>query len=198
MLSPDRLASLDYAKPLQEPDELVALADLLRNKGVRSYLEIGVRYGGSFEAILTRLDRPRGVAIDFPGGSFGDKYSVPILLSTIKRLQRNGVDIPDYIFGPSSAPEVVARAKAHGPYDAVMIDGDHSYEAVKRDFELYAPLGRIVILHDIAAPDHVASRDGHKVEVPRFWNEIKDQYPHRVEICAPNTLMGIGVIFRDD
>jgi hypothetical protein len=90
---------------------------------------------------------------------------------------------------------VVERVTAMGPYDAVLIDGDHAYEAVKRDFELYAPMARIVVLHDIAAPAHVASRTGCPVEVPRFWNEIKGSYAH-TEIVTADSLMGIGVIFR--
>lgn len=36
------------------------------------------------------------------------------------------------------------------PIDILFIDGDHSYEAVKRDYEIYAPLTRhIVAFHDI-------------------------------------------------
>lgn len=190
-----RLASLDYAKPLQDPAELVSLIALLKRENVRSYLEIGVRYGGSFEGILMALGpQALGVAIDFPGHHFGDKNSVPILLATMARLKRNGRWVGDVIFGPSSAPEVVERARASGPYDAVLIDGDHSYAAVKRDFGLYAPMARLVIVHDIVAGERSRSKDGHQVEVEPFWHEIKGHYKH-VEIVAPNSLMGVGVLW---
>lgn len=190
------LASLDYAKPLQVQDEFVSLLDLLRREGVRSYLEIGARYGGSFEGVMMRLpEGSTGVAVDFPGGNFGDDESPPILLAAIKRLKAKRRNV-SCIFGPSTAPEVYERVKAQAPYDAVFIDGDHRYEAVKRDFELYAPLGRIVILHDIAAPASVASRTGVRVEVPKFWAEIRDKWPNR-ELVEPGTLMGIGIVFRE-
>lgn len=190
-----RLASLDYAKPLQDPAELVSLIALLKRENVRNYLEIGVRYGGSFEGVLMALGpQSSGVAIDFPGHHFGDKHSVPILLSTIARLKRNGRLVEDVIFGPSAAPEVVDRAGAAGPYDAVLIDGDHSYDAVKRDFELYAPMARLVILHDIAAGERSRSKDGRAVEVEPFWHEIRGRYKH-IEIVAPNSLMGVGVLW---
>src|SRR5258708_1465808 len=105
-------ASLAYAKPLQHDEELTALVDLLRAESVRNYLEIGTRYGGTFETVMRALPRgSRGTAIDFPGGAFGDKESVPILLAAIKRLRAAARDI-DYIFGPSDYDEVRRRAAA--------------------------------------------------------------------------------------
>jgi len=190
------LATLDYAKPLQVDTEMFELVDLIKRSGARSYLEIGARYGGSFERIMMAMGKgARGVLIDFPGGNFGDNNSAPILLSAVSRLRRNGLKVDDVIFGPSSAPEVLERAKALAPFDAIFIDADHSYEAVRRDFFMYAPLGRMVILHDIAAPVGTQSKTGRLVEVPRFWQEIKGRYRHE-EIIAPDTNMGIGVIWR--
>jgi hypothetical protein len=122
---------------------------------------------------------------------------VPKLLATVERLARSGRQVEDVIFGPSGAPEVLRARQGLRPYDAVMIDGDHSYDGVKRDFIMYAPLARMVILHDIAAPEHVRSKDGHTVEVPRFWREIKNNFRH-AEIVIPDSLMGIGVLWREN
>lgn len=189
-----RPASLDYAKPLQHDEELDQLIALLVAHDVRSYLEIGGRYGGSFERIMIALPQgSRGTVIDFPGGPFGDDNSPSILMAALDRLKAAGRDV-NCIFGPSAAVEVHERAVRCSPFDAIVIDGDHSYDAVRRDFWLYRPLGRIIALHDIAAPDHVRSRDGLPVEVPRFWNEIKTLYKH-TEIICDNSLMGIGVLF---
>jgi cephalosporin hydroxylase len=58
-------------------------------------------------------------------------------------------------------------------YDLIFIDGDHSYEGVKRDFELYkellSPRGYIVF-HDID-PEHVF-RDGPGGQVYKFWQDL--------------------------
>lgn len=190
------LASLAFAKPLQIDEELSGLLDLLVANRVWSYLEVGTRYGGTFEQVMSVLpSSAKGVALDFPGGSFGDSGSAPILLAALDRLRRSGRDV-DYVLGPSTAPEVVRRVAAHAPYDAILIDADHAYAAVKRDFELYAPMGKMIIVHDIAAPPGHTSKLGLPVEVPKFWAEIKTQYRHH-EIVAPGSDMGIGVIWRE-
>lgn len=190
------MASLEYAKPLQHEDELTGLIEVFKREGVRSYLEIGGRYGGSFERIM--MARPlgsSGVVVDFPGGAFGDDNSAPILLATVSRLRSSGRDVK-CIFGPSASHEVIERASHGAPYDAVVIDADHRYEAVKRDFKNYYDMARrMVVLHDIAAPQEIRSRDGMPVEVPLFWREIKNTYRHQ-EIVQPDSLMGIGIIFK--
>lgn len=190
------LASLDYAKPLQVDAELAELTGLLVEIGVSSYLEIGARYGGSFEAILTALGpMARGVAVDFPGGNFGDEESAPILLAAIDRLRKRHARA-GAIFGPSTAPEVVERVEALAPFDVVLIDADHSYEAVRRDFETYLPMARkAIVLHDIAAPKGTHSKTGKPVEVPRFWDDIGFAYSDRQEIVAPGSNMGFGVVW---
>lgn len=182
------------ATPLQHDWELERFVELLKRIGARSYLEIGARYGGSFGRVMMALpDNARGVCVDFPGGEFGDENSPVRLFDALTRLRRRKRQV-GCVLGPSTAPEVIGRVTAAAPFDAVFIDADHRYEAVKRDFEIYAPLGRAIALHDIAAPDYVSSRTGTPVEVPRFWAEIKHRFP-TIEICQTGTLMGIGVVF---
>lgn len=74
------------------------------------------------------------------------------------------------------------------PVDALHIDADHRYEAVKRDFELYSPLvraGGLILLHDINT-----HRDG--VGVPKFWAEISPG--RRTEEIMHSSVKGIGAI----
>jgi predicted O-methyltransferase YrrM len=85
--------------------------------------------------------------------------------------------------------------------DFLFIDGDHAYEGVKRDWEMYSCLvrsGGIVAFHDIV-PDH-GSRLGIRTThdaggVHQLWNEIKYRFPYKefVENRAQNGY-GIGVL----
>lgn len=71
------------------------------------------------------------------------------------------------IIGDSKDPATLARLKAMlGGRDVnlLFIDGGHSYESVKRDYEIYAPLAKnIIVLHDILF---------YNKSVTRFWNEL--------------------------
>jgi predicted O-methyltransferase YrrM len=78
--------------------------------------------------------------------------------------------------------------------DVLFIDGDHTYEGVKRDFLMYKPLvrnGGLIALHDIVP--HPSHPD---VKVDIFWKELKQQFPTR-EIVADwkQGWGGIGVVF---
>ena len=61
--------------------------------------------------------------------------------------------------------------------DFLHIDGDHNFNGVKIDFEMYSPLvkkGGIIAFHDII-PNTTSREDAETIEVPKFWNEIKKE-----------------------
>jgi predicted O-methyltransferase YrrM len=79
--------------------------------------------------------------------------------------------------------------------DFLFIDGDHTYEGVKQDFETFSSLvvvGGVIALHDVC--DHSLSFPDCKVR--RFWEEIKDKYEWKEFIGEPNTWGGIGMIIQ--
>jgi predicted O-methyltransferase YrrM len=70
-----------------------------------------------------------------------------------------------------------ARARITQPVDLLFIDGDHSYEGVKADWDLFSPLVSpfgVVVFHDTLwdlAPDAKLGR--HDMGVPRFVEELR-------------------------
>lgn len=176
----------------QQPLELERFVDILVEKRVASYLEIGARHGDTFYEIVRSLPKDSlCVAVDLPNGPWGSNWSEDCLRGCIGDLRQEGYNA-HVVFGDSS--QVVDQVKALGVFDAVLIDGDHRYEGVKADYENYGD-ARIVAFHDIAG-DGLAL-GGMPVEVPRFWREIKVSRRHE-EIIAPSDdrPMGIGVLYK--
>jgi predicted O-methyltransferase YrrM len=84
----------------------------------------------------------------------------------------------------------VRAALGGEPLDFLFIDGDHSYEGVRRDVAEYGALlrpGGLMALHDI----HPHSK-GWGGEVPRLWHELRAT--HRTEeLIADRGQDGFGI-----
>ena len=100
------------------------------------------------------------------------------------------------ITGDSHQPRIweeVSRTLALGgdKLDFLFIDGDHSYEGVKADFEDYRKFvrpGGLVAFHDIKDTEHHRYRG---CFVAKFWQELKGE---KREFCADSHWGGIGVV----
>ena len=183
-----------FIKPIQIPWEIDGLLRILKPRQPRRLLEIGTANGGTLY-LLTRVaaDDAHLVSIDLPCGDFGGGYprwKVPLYRSFARPGQRL-----DLVRADSHAKQTQDRVKAiFGGYllDFIFIDADHSYEGVKRDFEMYQPLlspGGVMAFHDIANnPDPAYG-------VHRFWNEIKTDFDHREFVHGLRGQFGIGVLW---
>jgi hypothetical protein len=181
----------------QDPTELARFIALLRSHGVRRYLEVGVRYGDTFHAIMSALGPSAvGVALDQPGQAWGDVDSPQHWLAVRLHLQDHGMIVYE-VTGDSGDPAIFEQVKALGPYDAVFIDADHRYDAVQRDWLTYGTLAPLVAFHDIAGTGQGAQVGGAfaPVEVPLLWAELREQF-ETFEFVEPGSNMGIGVVDR--
>ena len=182
--------------PLQHGLELETLIqDIVIGEQCRSYLEIGSKFGASLWRIANAMPVGSVVrAIDLPGGDGKNMQSEVSLAACELALIERGYEAEVY-FGDSRWPAAVEFASASKPYDLVFIDGGHTLDVVRADWENYGPLGRIVALHDISAVPERLGRSEQDIAVPVLWNELKGVHKHR-EIRVERGYYGIGVIWR--
>jgi len=164
---------------LQNKSEVAALIDLFRGENVRSYLEIGSKFGGSLWLIANALPiGSRIVSVDLPHGDQSFKENEAHLRQCVDTIRARGYD-SHLIIGDSTNPSVIEQVRKLGPYDAVFIDANHTIPYVTKDFENYRGMGRMIAFHDIAFLREAGMDKGKKpIEVPIFWNDIKTKHRH--------------------
>jgi predicted O-methyltransferase YrrM len=188
------MAMIHFA-PFQIKSELTELMMTVAGLKPNTAAEIGTRKGGTL-FLLCRFSSPGAniISIDLPGGRFGGGYATHRRLlyrtfagpgQSLHLLRRNSHD-PRTLDG-------VKHTLAGAPLDFLFIDGDHSYEGVKQDFEMYSPLvrkGGLVAFHDVAGgPGYERWAGG----VPIFWRQVRDKGRSYREVIASPEQSGCGV-----
>lgn len=135
-----------------------------------------------------------GVAVDLPGGLWGTGKSKPHLIEAVEDLNRRGYKC-SYLFGDSQTEATSRLVWTRGPYDAVLIDGDHTLSGVTNDWDIYGSLAPLVAFHDIVGHGQAEKVSNNPVEVPILWDRLKSEHEVR-EFVAPGSAMGIGVVCR--
>jgi predicted O-methyltransferase YrrM len=96
------------------------------------------------------------ISIDLPHGEFGGGY--PPWRSVLYRAFASRKQRIRLLRADSHEARTLEAARAaleRRPVDVLFIDGDHTYEGVRRDFEMYKSLvrdGGVIAFHDIVPP----------------------------------------------
>lgn len=169
--------------------------DLVRNLRPRRLVELGVALGTAFFAFCQAvkdggLDTEL-VAIDTWQG---DEHTGPLgpdHLQSFNQAWRSC--FPDLAVRPIRRTFDEARGEfAAGSVDLLHIDGFHTYEASRHDYETWADSvgeGGVVLFHDIAVRD-----PDRGFGVYRLWEELKARFP-TAEFAHS---FGLGVLFTSD
>jgi hypothetical protein len=163
------------------------LAWLARDSiNVRKYLEIGVRWGGTFIVVSEFLRRlspcfQKSIAID------------PIPPSP---LMRRYLELGRAEYRQCCSTEAVfARMLDSERPDFVFIDGDHSLVGVMHDFDICSDVANFIAFHDVSSdgcPDTTKMWNFLRRHAKEFSpSEFSAQYK-----SVPGNFMGIGVLVR--
>jgi hypothetical protein len=166
--------------PIQFSPYLIHVSRL----AIRSYLEIGIRHGGSF--VITAEYLARFAPLRFAVGV--DVIPCPAM----GRYQEQNPQAQFWCQN-TRAPDFPARLDALGPIDLVLIDSHHEEAQCRAELELFAGRARVLAFHDIT---NVGCPG-----VARVWQQVKamPDYDCREFVEQYGDLgpfMGIGLASR--
>jgi predicted O-methyltransferase YrrM len=164
----------------QVPQEYVELLWFLKNQKAETYLNVGIGKGGSFMTeVFIQENLKRAVAVD--NASYWGSDQQQAIERNLTWLKENTTAEVEF----HNCNSVYYLTTCKEKFDIIFIDGDHSYEGVKKDYDNALPLlneGGYIVFHDINS--HACPG------VVKIWNDIKDK--NSIEFIDSNTC-GIGV-----
>jgi predicted O-methyltransferase YrrM len=156
----------------QVKEEFTLLAYFLKAFKPHNVLEIGCKSGSFF--MFNQFSTGKKVAVDI-----NDQYLKYLLFYT------HNDDFAFLKANSQTNDTLEAVRSLCGQFDFIFIDGDHSYEGVKKDFELYkqllSPRGYIGF-HDIDSNHIYKDYSDGAGQVYKFWQELS--YGSKTEIIC--------------
>lgn len=170
----------------QYPIQFAPYLRYLSQLEVRSYLEVGVRHGGSYVLTVEVLDRFS--TLDWAVGA--DVIRCPSMDAYLALNRRS-----EHARVNSRSPAFAALCARLAPIDLVFIDSHHEEQHCRREVELLRPFAAMIALHDIsniACPGVAAVWKEFKAMSEYDCFEFIDQYD------GLGPFMGIGLAVRKD
>jgi methyltransferase family protein len=161
----------------QHRGEIEPFAHWIADRRPHHVIEIGTLHGGT-AALWHQIATGTVVSVDLPNGPFGGSYHGYDAERCFERDRRLRAEFPRIVSvhadsRDSGTVDAVTRRALRGePVDLLFIDGDHTYETVRGDYETYLPHvrpGGVVAFHDVL--DTFTHRAA-GCRVDRLWGEL--------------------------
>jgi cephalosporin hydroxylase len=197
----DSLRRSHLFRPLQKTSEILHLIEIIGRLKPKAICEIGAAgCGTTFLLAQAAAEDATIIALDLAFNA-----SRKAALETFALPDQRLLCLEADSHSPETARLVAEKLEGRS-LDVLYLDGDHSYDGVRRDFELYRHLvsaGGMIVFHDIV-PDY-KTRYGIETTsdtggVPKFWQEIKTSWKHAQEVVEDYEQdgYGIGILYCDD
>jgi predicted O-methyltransferase YrrM len=185
----------DKIRLAQIEEEIIRLCSRVVEHKPKIIAEIGTWNGGTFYVwTRTNPQAEKIISIDLPDGQYGGGYDE----KRIKFFKEFAYDRQNcnlyFIRGDSKSKDTTQKLEKileGDKIDFLYIDGDHTYEGIKKDFNIYlnymSPEG-LIGFHDINT-----HKEGYGVV--QFWNETKQNYKYEEFIKEGSKVMGNGLIY---
>ncbi len=171
--------------PQQDKYEIKGLAEVVNKKKPSTIVEIGTAEGGTLYLWARYIESAEKIVSVDLGVEFEKRHKFFKKFNEEKELT--------FVEGYSQEEETFKRVfkETNMSVDFLFIDGDHSYEGVKGDFEVYSDIvngGGVIAFHDIIETGY------ENMGVPRLWREIKGDYNSEEIINPKSEQGGIGIL----
>jgi hypothetical protein len=171
----------------QYPNQFSKYLHYLSSQSIGSYVEIGCHKGGTFIITLEYLSRFNNI-----------EYAIAVdnwpreIINEYKKLRPQ----VEYITTSSLSDEFLTLYQQR-PCDLILVDGDHSYSGVVKDYNNVKNNSRIIAFHDI--------KNSLCPGTQQIWNDVclehgtdkikkwTDQYDE-VLLSLRGSVMGIGLV----
>ena len=156
----------------QTPGQIAPCISNLLKHEINSYLEIGIFQGGSY-LLMSNFLKLKNPNVKCIGVDISKQYLPKEVEPFIRELHIGTSD--DF---------------KRQSFDLVFIDGEHSLEWAKRDWENVGQYAKIAMFHDIVQPTYP--------DLIKFWNQLKEGKTYK-EYCyqtEEKPVQGIGLIFN--
>jgi cephalosporin hydroxylase len=179
----------------QERDEITKLAEFVYNLQPKVVVEIGTKFGGTFK-IWNEVTHGKKISIDLVEGIHGgiSRKDYDSRNQSFKSVYGDNCTFIEGSSHDQSTYDALVKELDGKLIDFLFIDGDHTYEGVKQDYEMYSNLvneGGWIAFHDINDTERHRLRD---VYVGKLWNELEGE---KIEFNVNADWAGIGVIKKN-